>query len=138
MLVEPCADTGLTATALARFVAAYGDLLGRLATMFPKIMLTHHPFALFCLAMARLVFIPLYFLCNIKGRGASVNSDFFYLFVVQFLFGLTNGYIGSSCMIGASDWVAPDEREAAGGFMALFLVVGLTIGSLLSFTLGNI
>jgi solute carrier family 29 (equilibrative nucleoside transporter), member 1/2/3 len=115
-----------------------GDLVGRLITLSPKISLTHYPFALFCLAMARLLFIPLYFLCNIKGRGATVSSDIFYLVIVQFLFGLTNGYLGSQCMMGAGDWVSPHEREAAGGFMGLMLVGGLTAGSLLSFLIGDV
>ncbi|KPI39240.1 Equilibrative nucleoside transporter 1 [Cyphellophora attinorum] len=115
-----------------------GDLGGRLLTAVPKLSLTHFPFALFCIAMARLVFIPLYFLCNIKGRGAYVNSDIFYLVVVQFFFGLSNGYLGSSCMMGAGSWVAPEEREVAGGFMGMMLVAGLAVGSLLSFTLGDV
>jgi solute carrier family 29 (equilibrative nucleoside transporter), member 1/2/3 len=115
-----------------------GDLLGRLLPAIPKLSLTHFPFALFCMAMARLIFIPLYFMCNIKGRGAYVNSDFFYLVIVQFLFGLTNGYVGSSCMMGAGDWVAAGEREVAGGFMGMMLVGGLAVGSLLSFTLGDV
>ncbi|RMZ92361.1 hypothetical protein DV736_g390, partial [Chaetothyriales sp. CBS 134916] len=123
---------------LAFLVWNIGDLFGRLATLSPAISLIHYPFALFCLAIARLVFIPLYFLCNIKGRGAVVPSDFFYLVVVQFLFGLTNGYLGSECMMGAGQWVTPDEREAAGGFMSLLLVGGLTAGSLLSFLLGDV
>lgn len=84
-------------------------------------------------SLARAVFIPLYFLCNIHGKGAVVASDAFYLVVVQFLFGLTNGYLGSTCMIGAGVWVDVEEREAAGGFMGLMLVGGLTVGSLLSF-----
>ena len=72
-------------------------------------------------------------LCNIRGKGAIVESDFFYLVVVQMLFGLSNGYLGSTCMIGAGQWVEPDEREAAGGFMGLCLVAGLAFGSLASF-----
>lgn len=115
-----------------------GDLLGRLSTLWKPISLTHYPFALFCIAMTRLLFIPLYFLCNIKGKGATISSDFFYLFIVQFLFGLSNGYLGSECMMGSGDWVLPEEREAAGGFMGLMLVGGLTVGSLLSFLLGDI
>lgn len=114
-----------------------GDLVGRLATLSPLISLTHWPFALFCIAMARLVFIPLYFLCNVGGNGAVVQSDVFYLLVVQGLFGLTNGYLGSECMMGAGEWVKEEEREAAGGFMGLCLVAGLTVGSLLSFLLGS-
>lgn len=62
-----------------------------------------------------------------------MESDFFYLFVVQGLFGLTNGYLGSLTMLAASAYVDPAEREAAGGFMGLCLVAGLTVGSLASF-----
>lgn len=115
-----------------------GDLGGRLLTAVPKLSLTHWPFALFCIAMARLIFIPLYFLCNLKGRGAYIDSDLFYLVIVQFLFGLSNGYLGSSCMMGAGEWVAPEEREVAGGFMGMMLVGGLAVGSLLSFALGDV
>lgn len=108
-----------------------GDLVGRLLTA--NFAGVHYPRGLFFLSLSRFVFIPLYLLCNIHGRGAAINSDFFYLFVVQFIFGITNGYLGSSCMMGASEWVEPQEREAAGGFMGLMLVGGLTAGSLLSF-----
>lgn len=115
-----------------------GDLAGRLLTLFPAISLTHYPFALFILALARLVFIPLYLLCNVRGEGATIQSDAFYLLVVQGLFGLSNGYLGSECMMGAGEWMTEDEKEAAGGFMGLSLVGGLTVGSLLSFFVGGV
>jgi solute carrier family 29 (equilibrative nucleoside transporter), member 1/2/3 len=118
---------------LAFLVWNTGDLLGRLLTLWPALSLTHHPFALFCLSMARLVFVPLYLLCNVGGRGARIQSDLFYLALVQLLFGVSNGYLGSSCMMGAGEWVQQEEREAAGGFMGLCLVAGLAVGSLLSF-----
>ena len=110
-----------------------GDLAGRLVTVLPKLNLTHYPRSVFLISALRVVFIPLYLLCNIKGRGAVIPSDVFYLFIVQFLFGATNGFVGSTCMMGASEWVEAEEREAAGGFMGLMLVSGLTVGSLLSF-----
>lgn len=110
-----------------------GDLVGRLLTGIPALRLTSRPKILFAFSVARVVFIPLYLLCNIRGRGAKVDSDVFYLVVVQLLFGVTNGYLGSSCMMGAVEWVDSDEREPAGGFMSLCLVAGLTVGSLLSF-----
>lgn len=88
--------------------------------------------------MARLVFVPLYLLCNVGGRGARVQSDLFYLALVQLLFGVSNGYLGSSCMMGAGEWVQQEEREAAGGFMGLCLVAGLTVGSLLSFFVSGV
>lgn len=110
-----------------------GDLLGRLITAIPSLSLVHRPRLLFGLAISRLIWVGGYHLCNIKGRGAVVESDFFYLFVVQLFFGLSSGYVGSTCMIGAGEWVEEDEREAAGGFMGLSLVAGLTVGSLFSF-----
>jgi equilibrative nucleoside transporter 1/2/3 len=36
-------------------------------------------------------------------------------------------------MMGFIEYVNADEREAAGGFMSLCLVAGLTVGSFLSF-----
>lgn len=111
-----------------------GDLLGRLLTAVPRLKnLTLYPRTVLSLSVARVVFVPLYYLCNIHGEGAVVASDAFYLVVVQFLFGLSNGFLGSTCMMGAGQWVEVEEREAAGGFMGLMLVGGLTVGSLLSF-----
>lgn len=110
-----------------------GDLLGRLITAVPSLSLVLRPRLVFILSLLRFVFIGLYYLCNIRGRGAVVESDLFYLVVVQLFFGLSNGYLGSTCMIGASQWVEPEEREVAGGFMGLCLVGGLCVGSLLSF-----
>jgi len=113
-----------------------GDLLGRLSTLISSISLTSHPRILFLLSILRTGFIPLYYLCNMGGQGAVVNSDLFYLVVVQFLFGLSNGYLGSSGMMGVEEWVEEEEREAAGGFMGLWLVGGLTVGSFGSFGYG--
>ncbi len=110
-----------------------GDLLGRLLTLIPSITLVRWPRVVFVLSIARTIFIPLYLLCNIHGRGAAIPSDVFYLIIVQLLFGISNGYLGSTCMMGAGEWVDVEEREAAGGFMGLMLVAGLTVGSLLSF-----
>src|SRR5690606_41543665 len=58
--------------------------------------LRRHPAVLFCLALARWAFLPLYLLCNLHGDGAAVPSVLFYLLVVQFPFGLTNGWLGST------------------------------------------
>lgn len=114
-----------------------GDLIGRMLVLNPRISLMHRPRALFVFAAARSGFIVLYLLCNIHGRGAVIQSDFFYIFIVQLLFGVSNGYLGSSCMIGASQWVSPEEQEPAGGFMVVMLVGGLTFGSLMSFFIPN-
>ncbi|KAG5961527.1 hypothetical protein E4U58_004217 [Claviceps cyperi] len=114
-----------------------GDLAGRIATSLP-VSLHDRPFSLFLLSVARVALLPLYLLCNVNGRGAVVSSDFFYLFVVQLVFGLTNGWLGSTFIMASGQWVDEGEREATGGFMGLFLVIGLTVGSLLSFTVSGV
>ncbi|KAJ2986696.1 hypothetical protein NUW58_g4904 [Xylaria curta] len=113
-----------------------GDLIGRSIPL--VISLRRRPTILFCFGVARLAFLPLYLLCNIHGRGAVINSDFFYLLLVQLPFGLTNGWLASDCMMAAGEWVDDNEREASGGFMGLCLVAGLSAGSLLSFTAAGI
>lgn len=114
-----------------------GDLIGRTVVLIPSLSLAHRPRLVFLIAISRIVFVPLYLLCNIRDRGAAIKSDFFYLFVVQLLFGISNGYLGSTCMMSAGQWVSEDEREASGAFMSLLLVGGLAAGSLLSFLVAN-
>lgn len=110
-----------------------GDLLGRVFPLFPRLNLTRYPVILLVISILRLTFIPLYAACNVDNRGSLVNSDIFYLVVVQLLCGLSNGYLSASTMIASSQWVDVDECEAAGSFMSLTLVSGLVVGSLLSF-----
>lgn len=113
-----------------------GDLGGRASTLL--LPYRDRPAVLFAISIARSLFLPMYAFCNIHGQGAIINSDIFYLVVVQFLFGLTNGWLASNCMMAAGEWVEEGEREASGGFMGLCLVAGLTVGSLLSFTAAGI
>ncbi|TAQ90362.1 hypothetical protein B7494_g1307 [Chlorociboria aeruginascens] len=109
-----------------------GDLSGRLLTIIP-VRMGNRPELLFLISILRVGFLPLYFLCNIQNEGAIIKSDAFYLFIVQFGFGLTNGWLASTTMMGAVEWVEEDEREVTGSFMAVNLMAGLTAGSLLSF-----
>ncbi|KFY30730.1 hypothetical protein V493_01709 [Pseudogymnoascus sp. VKM F-4281 (FW-2241)] len=117
---------------LAFLIWNTGDLLGRLSTLLPS-SLPSRPRTLFGFAILRALFLPLYALSNVSGRGAWVKSDLFYLVVVQMGFGLSNGWVASSAMMGATAAVGEAEREAAGAFMGFNLVAGLTAGSLLSF-----
>ena len=127
-----------------------GDLTGRLLPLSNRLSLAHRPRFLLALSFARFLFIPLYLMCNIVPAKDSPEAaawtaeklskampDAFYFFVVQLPFGITCGYIGSCCMMGAAAFVEEDEREAAGGFMGLALVAGLTVGSACSFSVGS-
>ena len=118
---------------LALLVWNTGDVIGRSSTLIPRLRLTYAPKVALAVAVGRFGFLPLFFLCNIKGRGALVESDLFYLVIVQFLFGLTNGWLGSACMMAAPHWAEDSEKAATGGFMSLVLVSGLTVGGLCSF-----
>jgi equilibrative nucleoside transporter 1/2/3 len=112
-----------------------GDLIGRLLVLLPSLSPLLKPRVLFSLSVLRMIFIPLYLLCNFRGH-AVIRSDAFYLFIVQLGSGVSNGFVGSGAMMGAAPLVADDEKEVAGGFMGLCLVIGLTVGSLLSFLVG--
>lgn len=124
-----------------------GDLVGRLLPLSERISLATRPKILLLISVARIIFIPIYLLCNIQGADTSPDvasnirdkamPDIFYLLIVQLPFGLSNGYLGSCCMMGAGNLVEESDREAAGGFMGVMLVSGLAVGSLCSFLVGN-
>lgn len=125
-----------------------GDLLGRIWCGMPNSkLLIRSPRVLIAYALARLVFIPLFFTCNIGGassgsspaqNGASaalIPSDLWYV-SLQLLFGLSNGQLCTSCFMIVGDFCDTDEeKEAAGGFTAVFLSIGLAVGSVLSYLL---
>lgn len=114
-----------------------GDLCGRLLPLLP-FQTKARPIPLFIFSILRIGFVPLYLLCNIEGKGATVNSDLFYLLVVQGGFGISNGWLGSSCMMAATEYVNEGEREASGSFMMTNLIAGLMVGSLLSFAAAGV
>ncbi|WEJ92823.1 hypothetical protein PSN45_000280 [Yamadazyma tenuis] len=119
-----------------------GDLLGRIWCGAPgSRFLINKPSKLITYSLARLVFIPLFLTCNIhpytsaSQSSALINSDLWYL-MLQMLFGLSNGQLCTSCfMIVGNFCDTDDEKEAAGGFTAVFLSVGLAFGSVFSYLL---
>ena len=118
-----------------------GDLLGRVCCGRPRLgVLIKNPKVLLIYSIARIVFIPLFLTCNVNSTStakssAIINSDTWYL-LLQFLFGLSNGQLCTSCfMIVGNNCDTDDEKEAAGGFTAVFLSVGLAFGSVFSYLL---
>ncbi|KAK6201543.1 nucleoside transporter-domain-containing protein [Scheffersomyces amazonensis] len=119
-----------------------GDLLGRIFCGYPKLhMLITNPKTLIIYSIARLIFIPLFLTCNIHPYSAAnqssalINSDSWYI-ILQLLFGISNGQLCTSCfMIVANFCDTDEEKEAAGGFTAVFLSVGLAAGSIFSYLL---
>jgi len=85
-------------------------------------------------SLLRVVFFPLFMLCNVSGTQLVVtfDSDFFPL-IFMVVFALSNGYISSLCMMLGPQLVSPEDQELAGNVMIFFLSAGLMAGSAFSF-----
>ncbi|XP_053271526.1 equilibrative nucleoside transporter 1 [Pleuronectes platessa] len=87
------------------------------------------------LIVCRVVFVPLFMLCNVQPRlhlPVYFHHDgFFIAFMIIFAF--SNGYLASLCMCYGPKNVLPHEAETAGAIMAFFLSLGLALGAGLSF-----
>ncbi|XP_074093164.1 equilibrative nucleoside transporter 1 isoform X2 [Macrotis lagotis] len=111
------------------------DWAGRSLTtlcMWPK---KENQWQLLALVVSRIVFIPLFMLCNVhprKNLPVIFHHDAWYI-VFMMVFAFSNGYLASLCMCFGPKKVKPSEAETAGTVMAFFLSLGLALGALLSF-----
>ncbi|KAF4106115.1 hypothetical protein G5714_013777 [Onychostoma macrolepis] len=87
------------------------------------------------LVIARLVFVPLFMLCNVEPRHylplVFAHDAWYIIFMI--LFSFSNGYLASLCMCFGPKKVSQHEAETAGAIMAFFLSLGLAMGAGLSF-----
>ncbi|XP_076015081.1 equilibrative nucleoside transporter 1-like [Genypterus blacodes] len=83
----------------------------------------------------RVIFIPLFMLCNVQPRSflpvLFAHDAWYIVFMVFFAF--SNGYLASLCMCFGPKKVAAHEAETAGAIMAFFLSLGLALGAGVSF-----
>lgn len=87
--------------------------------------------------LCRLIFVPLFMLCNVHPRlhlPIFFHHDGWFIFFI-ILFAFSNGYLASLCMCFGPKMVLPHEAETAGAIMAFFLSLGLALGAALSFLL---
>ncbi|CAB1444278.1 unnamed protein product [Pleuronectes platessa] len=83
----------------------------------------------------RVVFIPLFMLCNVQPRyylPVWFSHDAWYIIFMIF-FSFSNGYLASLCMCFGPKKVPQHEAETAGAIMAFFLSLGLALGAAVSF-----
>ncbi|KAI5611549.1 equilibrative nucleoside transporter 1 [Silurus asotus] len=88
-----------------------------------------------CLVLVRVIFIPLFMLCNVFPRQklpVVFAHDAWYI-VFMIVFSFSNGYLASLCMCFGPKKVAQHEAETAGSIMVFFLSLGLSLGAALSF-----
>ncbi|XP_053369644.1 equilibrative nucleoside transporter 1 [Clarias gariepinus] len=87
------------------------------------------------LLLARLIFVPLFMLCNVQPRFIMPvyfsHDAWFTVFIT--LFGFSNGYLVTLCMCFCPKLVDGHEAETAGAIMAFFLSLGLAFGAAVSF-----
>ncbi|XP_068532646.1 equilibrative nucleoside transporter 1 [Anas acuta] len=87
------------------------------------------------LVFLRVVFIPLFMLCNVQPRHylpVFFSHDAWYIIFMIF-FSISNGYLASLCMCFGPKKVLAHEAETAGAVMAFFLALGLALGAAVSF-----
>ncbi|NXO02593.1 S29A1 protein, partial [Rhinopomastus cyanomelas] len=87
------------------------------------------------LVTLRVIFIPLFMLCNVKSRNhlpVIFFHDAWYIIFMIF-FSISNGYLASLCMRFGPKKVLAHEAETAGAVMAFFLSLGLALGAAVSF-----
>ncbi|EIN10375.1 hypothetical protein PUNSTDRAFT_65468 [Punctularia strigosozonata HHB-11173 SS5] len=121
-----------------------GDYLGRYICGFHRFVIWSAR-RLLALSVLRTLFIPLFLMCNVTRSAALppippvINSDWLFMLIL-FLFGLSNGYISSLCMMAAPSLEhnprlkgRQDDVDTAATITGFSLVGGLAIGSIASF-----
>lgn len=90
-------------------------------------------------ALARIVFIPLFLLCNNDGSQLPVvfESDGWPI-TFMLLMAFSNGYVASSAMMIGPSLVDNRDKNLAGTIMIFCLTLGLMLGSVLSFSVVEI
>ncbi|NWI43122.1 S29A1 protein, partial [Picathartes gymnocephalus] len=87
------------------------------------------------MVVLRVIFVPLFMLCNVKPRyylPVVFSHDAWYIIFMIF-FSISNGYLASLCMCFGPKKVLAHEAETAGAVMAFFLSLGLALGAAISF-----
>ena len=126
-----------------------GDFSGRTLCSLPRLRVWAAR-RLLALALLRTLFIPLFLACNVQWGSPSsspapaastplINSDAAFMLIVL-LFGASNGYVSSMCMIAAPSAARnPALRgraadvDVAATVAGFCIVCGLALGSVLSF-----
>ncbi|KAJ1952672.1 hypothetical protein EC988_003423 [Linderina pennispora] len=110
------------------FVFNVGDFVGR--RFAPRIPINRMS-SLTSLAVARFLFIPVFFMCHVSFSVWFnwITSDWCFLFLA-FLLGATNGLLSTRSAMAAPSLA--DKPTIAGSIVAISISTGLAIGSLLS------
>ena len=108
------------------------DLIGRVSAACYTACFT--PTNVWVGTLSRLIFFPLFLLCNISGSNNHVVFRYD-IFPISFtiLLAFTNGYFSNLSMMFGPSLTSPTDGSLAGTIMIFMLTLGLLVGSLLSF-----
>lgn len=108
------------------------DFLGRLTAGTIKTNFSKNQ--ILATSLSRIVFFPLFLLCNISNSQLPVvfNHDAFPI-VFMILFAYSNGFVASICMMTSPSLVSLENMALAGTVMIFSLTFGLLLGASLSF-----
>ncbi|CAJ0745892.1 16513_t:CDS:2 [Entrophospora sp. SA101] len=118
----------------------FGDLLGKSLPII-KFFAIKNIDLLMLMSTSRIIFIPLILLCNIDIGDKRlfpllITNDFLYFFII-ILFSFSNGYLASLIMMTGPQ-IQNVNKGLAGTLLTFCMVLGLTIGSLLSFPMRSL
>lgn len=110
----------------------YGDWVGRLLpTLQKQAALT--PPHVYALAASRLILVPAIVLLSASGAATVLGAaQPPMLLGMVCLVAVSNGYVGTFCMMRAPALVAARDREACSRLMVLALYVGIACGSIVA------
>lgn len=114
------------------------DCLGRLLVRFRIPGLTDKPQTIWVPVMIRLVLLVPLIVWSAQGTMAWIQNDLISILGVTLL-GLTNGYVGTLCIILVNECCDDEEERAvAGTFTGFFLNSGLVLGATVGLLLDEI
>ncbi|CAJ0638540.1 22681_t:CDS:2 [Entrophospora sp. SA101] len=118
----------------------FGDLLGKSLPII-KFFVIKNIDLLMLMSTSRIIFIPLILLCNTDIGDKRlfpllITNDFLYFFIIL-LFSFSNGYLASLIMMTGPQ-IQNVNKGLAGILLTFCMVFGLTIGSLLSFSMRSL
>ncbi|THH08185.1 hypothetical protein EW146_g9079 [Bondarzewia mesenterica] len=125
-------------------VFSTGDFLGRHLCSYPTLLIWSAK-RLGMLSLLRTLFIPLFLACNVQRDPSTpsapplINSDVLFMLILL-VFGLSNGYVSSLCMMSAGSLEhnrrlegRKEDVDIAATVASFCLVGGLAVGSMMSF-----
>jgi len=109
-----------------------GDYIGRLIAASPVIPNPGSKLALI-MSCARVVFIPLFLLCNLAPNERHITEVYFYSDGVYigliFFLSISNGFLTSIVMVNAPAQVEAHQQQTASNMMVGLLGMGLVVGA---------